>query len=75
MKMESFVDKVNVGEGARFDPMLEEKGGWVSREAPKRKLKMVDAIIWVMADSSQSGFEDGLNPFRAQFDEKIPLHV
>lgn len=75
IEMESFANNVNVGGGVRFDPFLEEKGGWIYREAPKHDVKMVDAIIWVMVEASQSGSEDGLNPFRAQFGEKIPLNV
>lgn len=31
--------------GIRFDPMLEEKGGWILGEALKHDVEMVDAVI------------------------------
>lgn len=40
LAMESFAIKVHYGSGVRFDPMLEEVGGWISREAPKLDIGM-----------------------------------
>lgn len=37
VEMETFAAKVHKGDGLRFDPLLEEKGGWISREAPCHK--------------------------------------
>lgn len=34
--------------------MLEEKGGWMSREAPKYDEEMVDVVIEVMANKDMS---------------------
>lgn len=38
-KMESFVAKICDGGGVCFDPMMEEKGGWISGEAPRRHVE------------------------------------
>lgn len=52
--METFVDKVRYGGGSKFNPMLEEKGGWIVGEAPKQEEEiMVDVLIGVMAKASQ----------------------
>jgi hypothetical protein len=34
--------------------MLEEKGGWISREAPKLDIEMQDAVIELLAEASQN---------------------
>jgi hypothetical protein len=40
IKMEMFAAKVRYGGGPRFDPMLEERGGWAAREDPKTDTEM-----------------------------------
>ena len=32
-EMESFASKVQFGNASRFDPMMEERGGWIAGEA------------------------------------------
>lgn len=73
--METFADKVRSGGGTRFDPMLEEKGGWISGEAPKHDEEMVDAVIGVMEEASQGPLKGDLNPFRAQSGEILPSNL
>ena len=51
--METFADKVRNGHMARFDPMLEERGGWVAGEGPKVDAVMSDDVIEVLATRSQ----------------------
>lgn len=43
--METFASKVRFGSGPRFDPMLEEKGGWVAGEGPRHDVEMGEAVI------------------------------
>lgn len=68
-EMETFVDKVISSGGSHFDPMLEEKGGWIYGEALKHNEDMVDAIIEVMTETSQGSLKGALNPFRARIGE------
>jgi len=63
------------GGNVYFDSMLEEKGGWISRETPKHDVEVVDVVIEVMIEASQCKFEDGLRPFRAQSGEILPLDI
>ena len=43
--MESFATKVHYGGGPRFDPMMEEKGGWIAGKVQKRDTEMTEAVI------------------------------
>ena len=43
--MESFAAKVRFGNAPRFDPMMEERGGWIAGEAPRQDIEMEDAVI------------------------------
>jgi hypothetical protein len=36
-KMETFAEIVRYGSGSRFDPMLQERGGWISGDAQMRQ--------------------------------------
>lgn len=47
--METIVDKVRFGGGTRLNPMLKEKGDWISKETPKHDKEMEDVVIGVMA--------------------------
>lgn len=51
--MELFATKVRYGSMTRFDPMLEENGGWISSEVPRHNTKMSDVVIEVMAKASK----------------------
>lgn len=50
----------------RFDPMLEEKGGWIAGEDPKRDEEMAEAVFEVLAEASNHVHEGHLNPFKEQ---------
>ena len=43
IRKETFADKVRAGGGMRFDPMLEEKGGWIAGEAQRHDIEMAEA--------------------------------
>lgn len=36
--------------GVRFDPLLEEKGGWMSGEVPRQDEEMAYVVTGVMAE-------------------------
>ena len=72
--METFADKVRSGGGVRFDPMLEEKGGWVAGKDPKRDEEMAEAVIEVLTQASDHVHEGHFNPFREQVGEILPNH-
>lgn len=44
--------------------MLEEKEGWISSEAPRHDIEMLDFVIEVMAKSSQQTSEEKIQLFR-----------
>ena len=73
--METFAQKVRYGGGGRFDPMLEEKGGWVAGEDPKRDEEMAEAVMEVLAQASDHVHEGHLNPFREQVGEILPTNL
>lgn len=51
--METFVAKVKYMSGPRFDPLLEENGGWISGEAPAANVEMMEVVIESMAHSNK----------------------
>ena len=55
--------------------MLEEKGGWVTGEDPKRDEEMAEAVIEVLAQASNHVHEGQLNPFREQVGEILPTNL
>lgn len=73
--METFAEKIIYGKGTRLDPLLEEKGGWISWEAPKQDVEMADAVIEVMTEANQRTSKDVLNLFRAQSGEILPSNL
>ena len=60
---------------ARFDPMLEERGGWVAGEGPKVDAVMSDVVIEVLAEASNQISRDLLNPFKEQVGEVLPTNL
>lgn len=48
--MESFAAKVRFGNTMRFDPMMEERGGWIAGEAPRQDIEMEDMVIEGLAE-------------------------
>ena len=74
-QMETFAEKVRIGGGERFDPMLEERGGWVTGEDPKRDEEMAEAVIEELAQASDHGHEGHFNPFREQVGEVLPTNL
>ena len=73
--METFAEKVRYGSGTRFDPMLEERGGWILGEAPKHDEEMTDAVIEVLAEANNQGARDELNPYKEQYGEILPPNM
>lgn len=55
--------------------MLEEKDGWVSREALRQNIKMDDAMIEGLAEASQQIVYGELNPFRGYNSEILPFNL
>lgn len=71
--METFAEKVRYGGVARFDLLMEEKGGWISEEAEiQQDREIVKAVIEVMAKASQHILVEAHDPFRAQYGEILP---
>ena len=50
--METFAAKVRFGSGPRFDPLLEEKGGWIAGEARGQDVEMADVVIEALVEAS-----------------------
>ena len=71
----TFAEKVRSGGGVRFDPMLEEKGGWVAGEDPRKDEEMADAVIEELAQASNPEHEGHFNPFREQVGEILPTNL
>ena len=69
--MESFAAKVRYGLAPHFDLMLEEKGGWISREAPRQE----DVVITGLAEASKHAVDGGLNPFTGHIGEILPPNL
>ena len=73
--MESFASKMRSQIGSRFDPMLEEKEGWIPGEAQRHVVEMADAVIEVMVEASQQIQGGDLNPFKGQCSEILPVNL
>ena len=73
--MESFAAKVRFGNATRFDPMMEEKGGWIAGEAPRQDIEMEEAVIEGLAEASQQILGGDLNPFKGHYGEILPSNL
>ena len=71
-EMESFASKVWYGYAPRFDPMMEERGGWIAGEAQRQDIEMKDAVIEGLAEASHQTFGGDLNPFKGHSGEILP---
>ena len=62
--METFAEKVRYGSGPRFDPLMEEKGGRISGDAPKYDVEMfsVMAASWFCEMSGYIGKVEDVKP-------------
>jgi hypothetical protein len=69
--MGTFAAKVGYGGEPRFNPMLEERGGWAVDEGPKCDTVMSEAVIEVLAEASKHIRGDKLNPFKEQAGEVL----
>ena len=63
------------GNGPRFDPLLEERGGWISGDVPKHDVVMIDAVIEVLAKVNSKGAGGKFNPFKEQSGEILPSNL
>lgn len=59
----------------RFDPMMEEKKGWIVGEAPWQDNEMAEAIMQVMEEASNQQVGGEINPFKAMTREVLLLDV
>lgn len=73
--METFVAKVRFGSGPIFDPLMEEKGGWISREVHVSHEEMMEAVIESMAQDRKQEMKGMLNPFKEHPGEILPKDV
>ena len=73
--MESFAAKVRYGSGTRFDPMMEEKGGWIVGETRGRDEDMPDAVIEILAEANQRLMGEEPNPFKGHHGEVLPPNL
>ena len=73
--MESFAAKVRYGNAPRFDPMMEERGGWIAGEAPRQDIEMEDAVVEGMAEARHQISKGDLNPFKGYNGEILPLNM
>lgn len=71
-EMDSFAAKVRFGNGPRFDPMMEERGGWIAREAPRQDIEMEEAVIEGLAEARHQISRGDLNPFKGHIGEILP---
>lgn len=55
--------------------MLEDKGWWIVGEALRHDEDMAKVVIRYMANVSQGTSNDGLNRFRIQYGEMLPLNM
>ena len=73
--METFVAKVHYGSGPRLDPLMEERGGWISCEAQRQDVEIIDALIEVMAKANNYISREDLNSFKEQRGEILPSNL
>lgn len=74
-QMATFADTVRFGGGMRFDPMMEEKRGWIAGEDLERDEEMTEVVIEALAEVSQQIWEGQLNPFKKQTGEILPKNL
>lgn len=55
--------------------MMEERGGWTSREAHRHDIDMPDAVIEVLAEANKLASKGELNPFKQQIGETLPSNL
>ena len=73
--MESFAAKVRYGSDTRFDPMMEEKGGWIARDTHRRDEEMPDAVIEVLVEANQRLKGEEPNLFKGYQGEVLPSNL
>ena len=73
--MESFASKVRFGNAPQFDPMMEERGGWITGEAQRQDVEMEDVVIEGLAATSQQISEGNHNPFKKLIGETLPSYL
>ena len=74
-EMEMFAEKVRYGNGPRFDPLMEEKGGWISGEAPRQDMEMIKVVMEVMEEANKQILKAYLNLFKIQSGEILPANL
>ena len=59
----------------RFDPMMEERGGWIAGEPQRDDVKMEDAVIEVLAETNKQIEGRDPNPFKGQHGEILSSNI
>ena len=75
VKMKLFADKVRYGVGTRFDPMMEERGGWIAGEAQPQDAEMLEAVMEVLAEVNHQIDGENPNPFKDYHGEVLPSNL
>ena len=57
--METFAAKVRYGAGIRFDPTMEDRGGWIAGEAQPQDVEMSDVVIEILAEANHASDRGG----------------
>ena len=73
--METFAAKVRYGSGPQFDPVMEEKGGWIAGETHHQDEEMPDAVIEILAEANQRLEGEEPNPFKGYQGEVLPPNL
>ena len=74
-EMESFAPKVRFGNAQCFDPMMEERGGWIAGEAPRQDTEMEEAVFEGLAEAKQQRARGDPNPFKRHSGEILPTDM
>ena len=73
--METFAAKVRYGAGTRFDPMMEERAGWIAGESHRQDAEMPDVVIEVLANANHWIDGEDPNPFKGYQGEVLPSNL
>ena len=74
-EVESFASKVRYGYAPHFDPMMEEKGGWIAGETQRQDIEMEEAMIEGLAEASHQTSGGDLNPFQGHSGKILPSNL
>lgn len=73
--METFAAKVKYGGETRFDPLLEERWGWIAGETCMQDSEIMEVVLENMAQVSEKTADEAPNPFKEQLGEILLADV